>query len=414
MGLLADALYATGVSFPIAQMGEELDDIDPFTFLASFNRQIPEFSRQRLVADINSRLDIRLNGEVDFAGAPDLPLYKLRFFSNRHSQCREIELLWQLLALLRVLDSDDSGWDKSSGEAIRQVVKEYAMLNAAGKEKLQWAFYWVCPRYHQQLIEIVGAGVYPTEEFASALKYAAKQKLPMVNRQAFNAILTKYAKDERLASEHDGRDARQLEKWLTVKRFSESFDIDAEDFVEMLSEALGSTNSLVENTNNFYPYSEITRLAKLEPESVRAAFGELFSKNVNLPARVLHFCNTITILHERYRDRFARWQIKPCAHANYYVASIYLFMYDPCRYFLYSPARAQRLSAAVGYKEIFRPTDADVVEAYAEMCRKLIECLVEHPLIIERVKKPLETRSGFADTNNHLLLDDIIVTSFSI
>jgi hypothetical protein len=413
VGLLADALYCTGVSFPVAQTNEELRDIDPFTFLASFNRQMPEISRQRLASVLCANLGVCSDKRIDFAGAPVLPLHKLRFFSDRHSQQAEIESLWRLLALLLVLDSNDDGFNTGLSEAIRHTVKEYTALNAVGREKLQWAFCWVCPTHHQQLIKMLSSESYPTKKFIKAQENAINPRPPTANKHAFNTILTEYVLN---GKQSDGKQFgnQQLGKWLSVKRFTEFFDIDAADFIGMLRIALGDKNSLLENTSNFYPYSEIIRLAELEQKSVRDAFRELFDESINLPARVLHFCNAITVLHESYRDRFTRQQIKPCAHANYYVASIYLFMYDPHRYFLYSPTRAQRLSAAVSYGEVFRPTDADAVETYAEMCEQLIACLSEHPQIIEIAKEPKEVQSGFADPNNHLLLDDIIVTSFDI
>ncbi|MDR2105931.1 MAG: hypothetical protein LBP24_00810 [Coriobacteriales bacterium] len=404
--LLANALYSTGISFPIADNSEELVDIDPFTFFAAFNRKMLRTSRQRLTRYICAGLGIHPPESIDFAGAPMLEPYKLRFFSKRQSQHLEIEALWQIFMLLLPL-SGQAAVDEGQQQAFGAALKGFTAHNPSHRDRLQWALCWLCPPHHQSLIALLGGKAprapYPTDEFNRALAEAREQEAPTVDRQAFRALVEGYvAAGGQLV---DGR----AEKWLTVKCFSENFDLDAEDFAAMLDTALTKQNSLLENTNNFYPYTEITRLARLEPQSVRDAFGDLFDTSDNLPARCLRFCNAITILHEQHRDRFAHWQIKPCAHANFFVASIYLFMRDPSRYFLYSPTRAHRLSAAVGYRETFRPTDADVVEAYAELCEQLIECLAEEPGLVLAAKAGIEAQTGLADACNHLLLDDIIV-----
>jgi hypothetical protein len=405
--LLAGALYDTGVSFSIAEKGEDFSSLDPFTFFAAFNKKMLWLSRQRLVEHICARLSVSFSGVVDFDEAPVLPLHTLRFFSKRPTQHLEIETLWQLFGLLVPLNNVDAISAEKQQE-ISARLKTIISYYPAVRDRLQWAFCWVCPRHYRSLIVLIDKDVCPTVEFECALASAGSQTPPTVDSQAFFALARTYA------DEVERSDNGQIDKWLSVKRFSECFDLEASDFAGMLDGALAQQGGLLENTNNFYPYTEITRLSRLEPESVRTAFGNLFDKGTNLPARTLRFCNAITLLHERYRDRFAHWQIKPCAHANFFVPSIYLVMYEPDTYFLYSPTRAQRLSVAVGYKETFRPTDADVVEAYADMCEQLLACLAEQPQLIAAAKTNSETQSGLSDTRNHLLLDDIIVTSLAI
>ena len=401
--LLAEALYVTGISFPIANDQETLQDIDPFTFLASFTHKMLPNSQQRLAQHLANKLGVSYNDKIKLSPIPLLPLHHVRFFSNRSTQQQEIDCLWELLELLLETPLQT--------EALSQAISRYSKLNAAGREGLQWVFAWFYPHQNEELVGLLDLGAYPTKEFAQALLAAQNYKPPAINTQAFTKLIKAYV-DQFGRSEQLRRD--QLEIWKAVKRFNQTLRLEPEGFAENLKEALGTTNALLANTNNFHPHTEIIRLAKLDQESVYTAFADLLTSDACLPARILQFCNSITILYERFRDHFPRWQTRPCAHANFYVASIYLFMYDPQRYVLYSPTRAQRLAAALEYQEVFRPTDADVVEAYTQLCTQMLECLQRQQELLVPIKQQLESESGFVDNNNHVLLDNIIQASLSL
>jgi hypothetical protein len=419
--LLADVLYANGIGFPIMSADELFDDIDPFTFMAVLNNRMPNLSKQRLAKSICERLGITLDGEVDFYGAPIIPSYKSRFFSSRQTRQKEIELFWDILD--RLIDIDDVSSDTESLlKQITDLVKSLSELSPGGKDKLQWAFYWLFPTRHQALMGALSQGHWPTDEFMASLVHAKTAKLPMVKMEEFDGMVKKYIDDNRQPS------YGAIRRCLDISRFNSTFDIKSSDFNKMLVNALGQKSSLLENTNGFHPYTEIVRLSKLEPENIRNMFADLFSPETNLPARVLHFCNSVTLLYERYRDHFARWQARPCAHASFHVASTYLFMYDPSSYYLYSPIRAERLSNAVGYDELFRPTDAYVVEAYAVMCEQMAERLMnavgmdrhagfgikEYTDHVASLRRKLMGQSSCIDSRCHVLLDDIITVCLDI
>lgn len=63
-------------------------------------------------------------------------------------------------------------------------------------------------------------------------------------------------------------------KWQAVKYFQANWDIDADDFLEMLTRTLDKQNvyySLLASNNNF-PVGMLINYSKLEPEIVRTMF----------------------------------------------------------------------------------------------------------------------------------------------
>ena len=94
---LAYALEESYIQFPIMEMGEELDDICPFTFFASFSRPMPDERRERLVSLVCDALGVEAAVPASFEGYPTVEDYQARFFShNRRNERREIEALWDL------------------------------------------------------------------------------------------------------------------------------------------------------------------------------------------------------------------------------------------------------------------------------------------------------------------------------
>ena len=72
-----------------------------------------------------------------------------------------------------------------------------------------------------------------------------------------------------------------------IKQFQDNWNIEAENFVEMLKNALPRTNLLT--AKNFFPRIMIIEFANKNPEKVRSMFKNLFNEQLNLKIRIYAF-----------------------------------------------------------------------------------------------------------------------------
>lgn len=95
-----------------------------------------------------------------------------------------------------------------------------------------------------------------------------------MNTKMFNAVYDFYK------SHYSQIEKQELYKWKAVVHFREHWDIDAEDFPDMLEEALSETKNLM-SAGKYYPRGMILWAAQQEPEKVRESFRQ--------PLLVKHF-----------------------------------------------------------------------------------------------------------------------------
>lgn len=117
-------------------------------------------------------------------------------------------------------------------------------------------------------------------------------------------------------------------KWEAVKWFQDNWDVNAQNFPEMLSRSLDKTFNLLASINNF-PRRMIVSFSKAAPEEVRAMFIALFDENKDVYERMNTFKLQSSILLERYGNGAAQ-------HYQYENAiSTYLWLRYPDKYYIY-------------------------------------------------------------------------------
>ena len=88
----------------------------------------------------------------------------------------------------------------------------------------------------------------------------------MFNEGKFDSIITEYKK-QFIQSQWP----KEKFKWEAVKCFQDNWDINADDFIEMLKKSLAKTENLLSSKNNF-PKDTIINLAKVYPNEVCKMF----------------------------------------------------------------------------------------------------------------------------------------------
>jgi len=84
-----------------------LDEIDPFTFFATFNRGIKDHNRIDILTTIKDRLQIRADVPSDFEGIPVVHMMQARFFLYKKDRNPgDIEALWDLAEAATIEEID--------------------------------------------------------------------------------------------------------------------------------------------------------------------------------------------------------------------------------------------------------------------------------------------------------------------
>lgn len=153
--------------------------------------------------------------------------------------------------------------------------------------------------------------------------------------------------------------SRELYKWRAVKHFQDNWNIDAEDFAEMLKKSLAKTDNLLASIST-YPRRMIKNYADLYPEDVRNLFVVLYDESKDLLYRIEEFKNGIERVHKVW-DKIG--------DKNHYqtenVISTYLWLRYPDKYYIYKPTLAGNLCDKLGIDIRFRGRGAEAItQAY--------------------------------------------------
>lgn len=144
-------------------------------------------------------------------------------------------------------------------------------------------------------------------------------------------------------------------KWEAVKHFQDNWNIDAEDFPTMLSNALSKTGNLLAALN-FFPRRMIKQYATRFPKEVKGLFEELFNESLDLKERIDAFIAGVEYIHKQWDEN---------GTLNHYqtfnAVSTYLWLRYPDKYYIYKPSVAKLMFEKLGIDMKLTPLRANAV-----------------------------------------------------
>ncbi len=144
----------------------------------------------------------------------------------------------------------------------------------------------------------------------------------MIDNNKLQEILSAYKRD--FKENFEG----EKYKWEAIKQFQDNWDIDVEDFVQMLKDSLAKTNNLL-GSGTYYPKRMIELYAERDPFKVKKMFADLFDETNNIVRRILNFKKESDELKEKYS------QINHSHFQNENAISTYLWLRYPDKYYIY-------------------------------------------------------------------------------
>ena len=170
-------------------------------------------------------------------------------------------------------------------------------------------------------------------------------------------------------------------KWSAIKQFQNHWDVNAENFAEMLEKSLSKTYGLLANVNNF-PGKMIVEFAQNEPEIVRSMFLSLFDETIDVVERIASF-------KQRSEELIDKLGLIGKSHYQYENAiSTYLWLRYPDKYYIYKYSEVKAVSETLKSNYKFKKgAYADNIRNSISLYNELNEELKKDDEIIHLLKE---------------------------
>ncbi|MCL2336789.1 MAG: AAA family ATPase [Firmicutes bacterium] len=198
-------------------------------------------------------------------------------------------------------------------------------------------------------------------------------------------------------------------KWIAVKHFQDTWNIEAPDFSAMLNNSLAKHETLLVGAY-YFPYRVLAEFAKQEPETVRMLFKNLYDETLPLKERIVDFQQAFEPFLKRQREQaqYSGWKQ---SFQDLHAVSVYLTFKYPDTYYIFKSSVYRKFAAYVGYTPKY-----DKKEQYAN-CADLFELIRGVAIKDEELTAMSRNRltpDCFADSNYRILAMDIAYFGYGL
>lgn len=227
-----------------------------------------------------------------------------------------------------------------------------------------------------------------------------------MNRNNLQSIFKKYIDNFEILNNEKNDETY---KWEIAQKFQD-FDVDAEDFVEMLTYMWKTSENLIDSSQQL-PFYALVDYARREPETVREMFRKLFADenldNMSKQAVIDEFIMTSEKLRKKYY---------PDSHLymnNQRSVMMLLFLRYPNSNYGYKASQAKSFADCIEFYEDWGPMTDFRLDVFSRMCEQLIEEIKQNEALMETHMSRFENtdRKLHPDDNLHILTLDIIYSS---
>lgn len=217
----------------------------------------------------------------------------------------------------------------------------------------------------------------------------------MFNKQILKEVLTEYKANFLKTQWND-----EKYKWEAVKYFQDNWDINADNFAEMLKKSLSETKNLLASVNNF-PSGMITKFAEIACEEVRAMFIELYDESRDIYERISSFKQKSDILLEKYGNGAARH------YQNESAVSTYLWLRYPDKYYIYKLNEVKSVSEWLESSYTFKKNSyADNIRSFLSFYNEICAEISKDGELINLFSSQI-TENCYPDTEYRTLTADV-------
>ena len=193
-------------------------------------------------------------------------------------------------------------------------------------------------------------------------------------------------------------------KWKAVTHFQQHWDIDAENFSAMFTEATSKHTNLLTSAM-YYPIGMIQGFAEFDEDKTREMFRVLFDESQDIKERIKFFCDEAEAIRKS----------GPASWKNHYqdprAISVYLSFMYPDKYFIYKYSELKKAVETLGSDFTFKGR-SDVPNFYIRVCdymntiRKRITN--DEQLCNQLDNLIAKDGNNYPDSNRNIATDDFI------
>lgn len=227
-----------------------------------------------------------------------------------------------------------------------------------------------------------------------------------MNRTNLQSIFRKYIDNFELLN---NKQNNETYKWEIAQEF-QNFDIDAEDFAEMLAHMWKASSNIIDSSQQL-PFYAMVDYARKEPETVREMFRKLYADEyLDCDAKqktIVEFIEESEKLRGKYYPD-SRLYIN-----NQRSVMMYLFLRYPDSNYGYKASQAKSFADCIEFYDDWGPMTDFRLDIYYRMCDQLVDEIKKNDALVATHNSRFENteRKLHPDKNLHILALDIIYTS---
>lgn len=187
-------------------------------------------------------------------------------------------------------------------------------------------------------------------------------------------------------------------KWEAILCYKQNWDIDADDFVEMLGKAFKKSANLLAAAM-YYPLRMVLEYAKEEPETVRELFRVLHNEKLPFVER-----------YDMFRAGFEKYvsERKLNHYQDLRAISVYLTFEYPEKYYMYKYRMYKSFKEKISYvEEATNKSEDGKYAGYLQLCNKVLE-VVKQDEELQKLSDSRLDENCYSDDTLHILTHDII------
>lgn len=214
-----------------------------------------------------------------------------------------------------------------------------------------------------------------------------------MNRQILNHYIDEYKLN------FDRVNQKEIYKWKAVKCYQDNWNVDAENFYEMLLSSLRMTKNLLDS-GQYFPLRMLVQYAEHRPNKVRQLFRNLYNEEEDLYERIESFQLGINAVHDELFENKKSYQ-DPRA------IIVYLVLRYPERYFFYKFEMFKQFSEKL--ELIYKPVKGHLenIGHFNSIC-ELVRYEISLDQELLKLHKNRITADCYYDENLNILTQDFI------
>ena len=197
-------------------------------------------------------------------------------------------------------------------------------------------------------------------------------------------------------------------KWEALGWYKKHWNIDAEDFADMLTNAFSKTANLL-SSGMYYPYKMITEYAQADPEEVRRIFKLLHDESIPLAERYHLFRDSCKFRIDQIMNEQPGREKALNHYQDLRAVMVYLTFEYPEKYYLFKSTMYSDFRDRIGFREEKTNQTSVIgkVDNFFRMCDMILEKVKMDQDLISMHKSRLD-EDCYSDDALHLLTMDIV------